>query len=271
MRGPAVPSVLAVVLAVALTLGPARPPPPATADPGQAAIVVAVEDGDTLELDRALEGVRRVRLAGVEAPKPPLGWPPVRPWRAAEAARAALEELAVGRTVTAVAAAAPIDRHGRLLAQLHRDDGVWVQGELLRRGMVRVRTGIDTRARAAEMLALEGEARAAGRGLWSDPFYAVRTPVAAHAAIGSFQIVEGRVVRATRVRNRVYLNFGPDWRTDFTVAVPTRLLRAFEAAGLRPLALADHTVRVRGWLEAVNGPLIEVTHPEQIEVVDAPP
>jgi len=31
--------------------------------------------------------------------------------------------------------------------------------------------------------------------------------------------------------------------------------------------LKDQRVRVRGWVRQFNGPLIDVTHPEQIEVL----
>jgi hypothetical protein len=36
---------------------------------------------------------------------------------------------------------------------------------------------------------------------------------------------------------------------------------------LDPLRLADALVRVRGWVDSHDGPRIEVTHPEQIEVL----
>ncbi len=32
--------------------------------------------------------------------------------------------------------------------------------------------------------------------------------------------------------------------------------------------LLHRLVRVRGWVKRFNGPLIEVTHPEQIEVIE---
>ena len=41
----------------------------------------------------------------------------------------------------------------------------------------------------------------------------------------------------------------------------------FERAGLDPLRLEGALVRVRGWVDERDGPRIEVTHPEQIEVL----
>jgi hypothetical protein len=142
---------------------------------------------------------------------------------------------------------------------------------MLRAGMARVYTFDDNRALAADMLALEGEARDAGRGIWAHPFYAIRaTDRALLGELDTFQIVEGRVLKTARVGRYVYLNFGPDYRTDFTASIATKLLPLFEQAGVDPLALEQKTVRVRGWIDSYNGPSIRVTHPEQIERVDQP-
>ncbi|HET6520278.1 MAG TPA: thermonuclease family protein [Geminicoccaceae bacterium] len=215
----------------------------------------------------ALADGRTVHLAAVELPAL------LQPESAsAERARAALAELLDGAEVRlglAAAAAIP-DRYGRLAAQLRRGaDGLWVQGELLRRGLARVRTTPDHRALAAGMLALEDEARTAGRGLWADPAYAVRRHDEAAAHVGSFQIVAGRVARVAETRGYIYLNFDDrDRRRDFTVRVRRGDLRALGRDGLDPAALAGRRVRVRGWLLEAGGPLVELSHGEQIEVLE---
>lgn len=225
--------------------------------------VVAIVDGDTLLLDDG----REIRLVGIQAPKLPLGRPDFAPWPLADAAKAALERLAMGRGVRLGYGGRRMDRHGRVLAHLFRDDEAWIQGALLSLGMARVYSFADNRARVADMLALERRARAAGLGIWSDPFYAVRAAAAVAADIGSFQVVEGRVTRAENVRGRVYLNFGADWRDDFTVTLAPAVRRRFESEAVDPLGYQGRRVRVRGWIKSFNGPMIEATHPEQIEVL----
>lgn len=229
--------------------------------------VVAVADGDTLAIDPPVADADVVRLAGIRAVKPPLGRPPDRPWPLANQAHDALAALADGMTIRLEPSAQGIDRYGRLLAHATREDGRWLQGELLRAGLAQVATTPRSRARAAEMLEIEAEAREARRGLWASPVYAVRTPMEVSEQVGDFAVVEGAVAGASRVKNRVYLNFGVDWRDDFTVTVDAANLPMFEAAGLNPLALAGRRIRVRGWVERYNGPAIEATHPEQIEVL----
>lgn len=227
-------------------------------------VAVAVVDGDTL----ILEDGRQVRLVGVQAPKLPLGRAHVRKQPFADEAKAALEELALGRELELRQGGAPQDRHRRILAHLVASDGAWIQGEMLRRGLARVYGFPDNRALLPEMLALEREARAAGRGIWSHSFYALRAPETLEGDFDSFQIVEGTVRSAARARGKVYLNFGADWRTDFTVTLDGKAQRLFKEAGIDPLALEGRRIRVRGWVEPWDGPLIPATHPEQIEILD---
>ncbi len=226
--------------------------------------VVEIVDGDTLVLDDG----RQVRLVGIQAPKLPLGRPGFKAWPLAEEAKAALAELALGREVTLAYGGRRIDRHGRALAHLIDDAGTWIQGELISRGLARVYSFADNRALVAEMLARERAARVARRGIWRLRFYAVRAPKGAARHLGGFEIVEGRVLDVAVVRKRVYLNFGADWRSDFTVTISPRSRRLFDEAGIDVFAYEGRVVRARGWLESFNGPLIEATHPEQIEVIE---
>ena len=239
---------------------------------GGRAVVSDVVDGDTVRLESAINGVTQVRLVGIQAPKLPLGRPGFVAWPLARESKRALEAMVLGRAIRLSHGPRRLDRHGRLLAHLHVEDeagadGLWVQGELLRLGMARVYTFSDNRRLAAEMLALEGAARTARRGIWAHPFYAIRTPQGAGRLVNTFQNVEGTVLDAARVKSRVYLNFGPDWRTDFTIALSAKARRLFARAGRDPLALKGRRVRARGWIKRFNGPLIDASHPEQIEVL----
>jgi micrococcal nuclease len=226
--------------------------------------VAAVQDGDTIGVGDS----RIVRLAGIEAPKAASRC--AGSAALAEAATEALAALVAERMVELRAASDRPDRHGRIAAQLWRDDGLWAQGEMLRRGLARVRTTATERDLAAEMLALEAEARAARRGLWGNACFAVRDADAVGALLDSYQVVEGSVVTATKVHGDFFLNFGPDWRTDFTIFVPAKAARLFRAAKLDLLGLAARRVRIRGWIFLRNGPMIEATHPEQLEILPEP-
>lgn len=232
--------------------------------PGGAATVTEVVDGDTVVLDDG----RQVRLVGIQAPKLPLGRKGFVAWPLADRAKTALEALSLGRQVSLGYGGRRTDRHGRALAHLFLPDGRWVQGELLSQGMARVYSFPDNRAVVPQMLRLERAARAARAGIWGDDWYAVRTPEATRRDLGTFQLVEGLVVAVAEVRGRYYLNFGADWRTDFTVMVAKGRHRLFEEMDFDLKALEGRSVRVRGWIDQRNGPMIEATHPEQIELLE---
>ncbi len=250
---------LIVTAAPALAAGPSLP---SGLEPGGNAVVETVIDGDSLTL---ADG-RTVRMVGIQAPKLPKGRPNFVEWPFAREARAALADLVQGRTVTLHFGGTPQDRYGRVLAQLVREDGLWVQGELIRRGLARVYTFPDNRVAAAGMLALEREARAGKRGLWADPFFAIRTPEEAGRYTGALELVEGKIVDGARTQNAVFLNFGADWHTAFTLRLNREALRLFRADKVDPLTLIGSTVRVRGYIRRDRErAIMDITHPEEIE------
>jgi endonuclease YncB( thermonuclease family) len=159
------------------------------------------------------------------------------------------------------------DRYDRVRGQLFTGDGTWVQRVLLEKGLARVQIAPDRTECYTELYEAEAEARAAHLGLWALPAYAVRNPDTVIRDIGTFQIVEGKVANAEVKSGRAYLNFGADWRTDFTVVINPADMASFRALGVDPRSYAGQTVRVRGLVQSLNGPEIEVANPQSIEVV----
>lgn len=247
---------------------------------GRAGRVAAVISGDTLRLDDG----RTVRLAGIQAPQSlgprssgnPRGGSgalqddPIRR-SLAHTARNALSALAEGKSFTFYFAGHRRDRYGHFLAQAVGRDGAWLQGRMLALGLARVYHISDNQALVGMLYARERTARMARRGIWARTFYAPRSPDAAQADIGSFQIVEGRVRAVAVVRGTTYLNFGANWRTDFTVKIPKKEQKKYRAVHGDPLVLRGRTVRVRGWVVSENGPMIVLTHPEALEVAGVGP
>lgn len=231
------------------------------------AIVTSIVDGDTLYLDDGSQ----VRLVGIQAPKLPLGRKNYPIWPLAPEARDALAELTLGKTVELRYGGRRIDRHGRKLAHLFAgDDRVWVQGEMVARGLARTYSFFDNRKCVRDLQRLEARARSDKLGIWKRDYYGLRKssePEQLLKLVNSFQLVEGRVVDVARVRGRIFLNFGQNYREDFTAVIAPRDVRRFGRGPIDPMSLKGATIRVRGWVENYNGPSIDVTHPEQIEVL----
>lgn len=240
--------------------------PSCALEPAETGRIISVIDGDTV----ALEDGREIRLVGLQAPKLGLGRRNFEDWPLAAEARAYLEAMVLNSDVRLSYGGRREDRYGRLLAHLHLRDGTWVQGTMIAEGMARVYSFSDNRACVEELLSLEREARQARRNIWREAYYRLLfadAPDELLEHVDSFQIVEGTIRKATRVRGRLYLNFGEDWRDDFTVTIAPRDVRHFhEDVG----DYSDVQIRVRGWLKSYNGPEIVVTHPEQIEFLTGP-
>lgn len=161
-----------------------------------------------------------------------------------------------------------LNRMGYSLAHVEeRISEGWVQGALLVNGLARVRPSAHNTELTAEMLALEEQARQEKRGLWADDKYAVRTPDTAAESMNSWTIVEGTVRASAMANNTIYLNFGPDWRSDFTVAIKPPVRRKLVNLGIDPLQYGGKTIRVRGWMESYNGPYLELIDPAWIQTL----
>ena len=158
------------------------------------------------------------------------------------------------------------DRYDRVRGQLFAGDA-WVQAALLKAGLARVSIAPDRTECASELFVAEAQGRAARAGLWSLPAYAIRNPQTLGHDIGTFQIVQGKVLNAGLKNGRAYLNFGADWHTDFTVMVAPEDMANFRRIGVDPRSYAGQTIRVRGLVQYLNGPEIEVANPQGIEVV----
>lgn len=178
-----------------------------------------------------------------------------------------LDDLASASDLRLEPAAPVRDRYGRPRAQLHGARG-WVQALLVQEGRAVVAPAEDVAAEAlTRLLALEREARALRRGLWAGravgPWPAERVT----APPWSYVLVQGRVAAAAQTQDFVYLNFGRRWKEDFTLRADARTARRLERAGLDLLALEGRNLLVRGLLFEADGPMIELVHEAQIEIL----
>lgn len=227
---------------------------------GEQVRIARVMDGDALALDTGL----KVRLAEVEAPAPGHGRRKDEPF--AEAARALLNAAALGRSAKLWYGGLSRDSYDRALAHVIAQDevggGIWLNGYAARQGAARVRTYPDNAKRARRQLAMEQEARAAGRGPWADEHWRMRGLDDLEGA-PYFVIVEGEVVALGKMAGdgEAHLTRGG---IRFDVG---------DRIGAADVALtAGVHVRVRGRIDAraiASGgePKMRVAHWAQVEVV----
>jgi endonuclease YncB( thermonuclease family) len=218
--------------------------------------VANVVDPRTLRL----EDGRDVSLAGIE---------PVMSGAKADRT-AALTAIVAGHEVTLRGQDDTPDRYGREPAFVFlQGSDTPVQVALLSEGAVLVAADVADKDCKAMLTAAEAEARLDKRGLWADPsaIKNAESPGDILAGIGRFTVVEGRVLSVRQAGATTYLNFGRNWRRDFAVTIPKRILPAFESAGIVLKSLENQKIRVRGFVETRGGPRIEALRVGQIELL----
>ncbi|MEA2893608.1 MAG: hypothetical protein QOI05_4401 [Bradyrhizobium sp.] len=224
---------------------------PCSFEPQGEGRVSAVIDARSFRMDDG----REVRLAGIET--------------VTTDSSAALSALVAGRSVTLRGETDAPDRYGRQPAFVFVEQAAAsMQHQLLAQGDALVSGTVADRACAAELSAAEAAARLARRGVWAGST-AIKNAERGDdilTRIGQFTVVEGKALSVRQAGAVTYINFGRRWTRDFAVTISTRVMRAFEAAGISLKSLENKRIRVRGWIEARPGPRIEVLQAGQIEM-----
>lgn len=254
--------------------GTEGPPAPVTGDYAELRQMetTAVEQViDPLRL--RLKDGRIVQLAGIDIPD----FDPYEPGDFSLAAYNLLNKMLTGKQVrlyvTRNQKEGRINRMGYPLVHvsLSGNDPVWIQGTLLAAGLARVRPSARNPEMAAQMIALEDKARKDKVGLWTDLRYDMLTPEIAAAGLNNWALVEGQIKGVATVKNVIYLNFGDDWRRDFTIGIDSDLRRMLSKNGVDPMQLAGKTVRARGWIREYNGPYMDLLNPAWMQVLTETP
>lgn len=265
-------SCLASLLAMALALPPAgadaRSAPFAGACPSAGMRNAKVAKIDE-RLDLTLEDGESLHLAGLDPPQPTRDSPDL-----PEKAQAILAKL-LGAGIDFIPLASEPDRWGRMpafvfLSAKPGEAAEQLANVILAQGLARYIPVPEARPCRTEFLAAEAIARNAKIGLWRDPYYAIiqatdRAALADKAA--SNVLVEGHLLSIDSTRFRTTLFFTAPPTRGFSVTVMQRNVAIFERSGLNFHALIGRSFRVRGLLDMRFGPQIEISSPDEIELL----
>lgn len=248
-----------IFLPVVLFLAAACTVPPSTS----CRTVTEIIDGDTIRLDNGIV----VRYLGIDTPEKRIKkgerWidaPQPFSREATEANRA----LVLGKQVTVEYDVERRDKYGRTLGYVFSGD-VLVNRALLEQGYAVLYSRPPNVKYVDELVAAQAQARREGRGLWGA--YERLDAGDAGQYVGQIRSVRGRVSGTYRSSECVFLNFGKDWRTDFTVVIFNNSLPAFGKKGIDPVSFyKGKTVEVTGRIREYNGPEIIVNIPEEIVI-----
>ena len=186
----------------------------------------------------------------------------------AESSRRELQNL-LDRGIVETRDVSPRDRWGRrvVVVKIHDETGapMTLQRALAARGVARIAPETEEMTEIRTLLSIEEEARRARIGLWKHRAYRPLNADEAGRAVGGYHLVEGTPTQVSSTRSRDYINFGEDFRTDFTATIPAAVRTQWRRRGIELDQRDAGKIRVRGFVQWINGPSIELIHPMQIE------
>ncbi|MCZ7584638.1 MAG: thermonuclease family protein [Deltaproteobacteria bacterium] len=219
-----------------------------------------VVDGDTI----VLASGQKIRYVGIDTPEN--GEPLF------EEARAANDELlSAGKIHAKECEARPHDEHRRTLATVFAG-GKDVSLELLRRGLGRVFEDGECLTGKTLDDYFDAAIGAYERrlGVWRGAPARPASPDEAARLAGQSAFVCGAVTSYYEGKFWSHMNFGADWRTDFTVSVPNASKDSLARAGFAfgPQSVGKKVLAF-GHVFEHDGPKITARSPKQIRFVDS--
>ena len=228
------------------------------------AVVEQVIDGDTVILEQG----EKVRYLGINAPE-------LRVWNGnqwifkpqifGEEATAYNQKLVEGKRVCLEYDQQKKDKYGRLLAYV-KSEGVFVNGELIRKGLALVDIRAPNLKYQKTLLNFQKEAREFGRGIWGEILDYQVSAQEAFKYIGKVGAVEGKITNVYLGSKMLFLNFGRNFEKDFTGIIYKESLNNFFPKNKDPVKyFLKRRVRIYGFIKDINGPAIIICAPTQID------
>jgi micrococcal nuclease len=227
--------------------------------------VSKVIDGDTIQLSNG----KSVRYIGIDTPelrRKSGGIWIYEPEEYALEAKEANRKLVEGRKVTLEFDLVKTDKYGRWLAYVFIN-GKMINEELLGSGYAMLYTYPPNLKYTDRLVAAQKKAREEKKGFWKS--YQIITPDQAAGHIGEFYTVKGLVKSTFSSPKATFLNFGQNWREDFTAVIFKSNLNFFKKKGINPAVYyKDKQVEITGRIKFYNGPEIVINHPSQIRIAE---
>ncbi|MCF7907721.1 MAG: thermonuclease family protein [Candidatus Omnitrophica bacterium] len=158
------------------------------------------------------------------------------------------------------------DKYGRLLGYCFIGD-TFVNAKLIQEGLAVLYTYPPNVKYVDKFVSLQKQARAKKQGLWES--YEVIDQEQAYKYIGQIRTVRGRVLSTYKSSKCLFLNFGGDYKHDFTVVIFNNAFSAFTQQKIDPITFyRNKIVEVSGRIREYNGPEIIVNTPYEIQILD---
>lgn len=162
-----------------------------------------------------------------------------------------------------------LNRYGNIIAYVKDEKrNLSLQEVLVQEGLAYVYTTTDNDIGYLKLLELEEESRNNNKGLWQEKEFKIQAPQSMvkyqNYYKNKFAFVKGYVKSVKFTKKRVFINFGDDWKKDFTVSISNQFLKNFDKNKIK--SLKDKEIQVRGWIASYNGPFMDIYHLGHLEI-----
>lgn len=227
--------------------------------------VIEVIDGDTVKL---ADG-KLLRYIGLDTPEVRIkknGAFIYSPQPFSQEAKQLNQTLAENKLIRIEFDVEKFDKYGRLLGYCFTED-TFINAKLLEEGFAAIYTKPPNVKYTDLFLKKQKQARENRKGLWGA--YETISAQKAHLYINQIRTVTGTVLNTYKSKNCVFLNFGHDYKTDFTVVIFNNTLKYFQNKRINPETFYRRkTISVTGRIKEYNGPEIAVNLPDEIEIIN---
>lgn len=227
--------------------------------------VLEVIDGDTVKLSNG----KLLRYIGLDTPEIRVkkdGQFVYDPQPLALEAKEYNRKLVEGKAIKVEFDIEKKDRYGRLLGYCFVGN-IFVNAKLIEEGYAVLYTFPPNIKYVDLFVKLQRQARQNNKGLWGS--YQIIDQAEAGRYINQIRTVQGKVLNTYKSSKCLFLNFGSDYKTDFTVVIFNNSLDVFYQKGIDPLTYyRGKTIAVTGKIKEYNGPEIIVNTPYEIEIIE---
>lgn len=212
--------------------------------------VLRAKSGHTI----VLSGIERPQSHGIKNPD----LQPIMKWVANQL---------IGQDVIIHPSGNHFDMLGRLHAFVKKPDQPSINMTLLKNGLTRVQLTTGFTHQSDQLFAAEAYARRHKIGLWGEGKFKRYDANDYQGPRKGYIIATGKITQNAKRKTYLYINFGEDWRDDFTVGIPVNDNR-FDIRMIEKSFIKDKIVEIRGLIENWNGPFIRLDVAEHLRLIE---
>jgi hypothetical protein len=165
------------------------------------------------------------------------------------------------------------DAHGKIRVHVMTESARWVQAEMISLGIAYAYSTQDRPNLVTALYKTETVARFKNVGIWGNKTLMLKNSQTIADGVGSFQVYEGMITEVEKTLHGHFITFNKDLAGDLRAFIDKAHALEIQE-NIYPYflnTLKGINVRLHGWVENNNGPVMKINHAQQIEILSDDP